>query len=69
MAQRRTFSEEFKREVVGLSRQPGAKISEVAHDIGIGANLLWRWRRELDTAGCGLPTKKPRVIAAFLRSG
>lgn len=51
MAQRRTFSEEFKREAVGLSRQRGAKISEVAHDIGVGANLLWRWRRELEAGG------------------
>lgn len=51
MAQRRRFSAEFKCEVVGLSRQPGAKISEVAHDIGVGANLLWRWWRDLDAGG------------------
>lgn len=49
--QRRKFSEEFKREAVGLSRQPNANVAQIAQDLGIGANLLWRWRRELETSG------------------
>ena len=48
MAKRRKFSEEFKREAVGLTRQPGASVSQVARDIGIGGNLLFRWRREYE---------------------
>ena len=48
MAKRRKFSEEFKREAVGLTRQPDASVSQVARDIGIGANLLFRWRREYE---------------------
>ncbi|KRG71003.1 transposase [Pseudoxanthomonas dokdonensis] len=48
MAQRRKFSEEFKREAVGLIRLPCANVSQIAQDLGVGANLLWRWRRELD---------------------
>ena len=48
MAKRRKYSEEFKREAVGLIRQPGASVSEVARDIGVGANLLFRWRREFE---------------------
>lgn len=48
MAQRRKFSEEFKREAVDLIRPPGANVSQIAQDLGMGANLLWRWRRELD---------------------
>ena len=47
MAKRRKYSEEFKRETVGLTRQPDASVSQVARDIGVGANLLFRWRREL----------------------
>ena len=47
MQQRRKFSEEFKREAVGLTHQPDANISQIAQDLGIGSNLLWRWRREL----------------------
>lgn len=48
MTQRRKFSKQFKCGAVDLTRQPGAVVSQIAHDIGIGANLLWRWRRELD---------------------
>ena len=51
MQQRRKFSEEFKREAVGLTRQPGSNITQIAQDLGVNANLLWRWRRELDTHG------------------
>ena len=51
MQQRRKFSEEFKREAVGLTRQPDANVSQIAQDLGVNANLLWRWRRELDMHG------------------
>jgi transposase len=61
MSKRRKFSEEFKREAVGLTLQPGTNISRVARDIGVGAGLLGRWRRELETdkgkafSGSGVP--------------
>ncbi len=61
MSKRRTFSEEFKREAVGLTRRPDANISQVARDIGVGAGLLGRWRRELEVdttkafPGSGVP--------------
>ena len=55
MAKRRKFSEEFKREAVGLTRQPDASVSEVARDIGVGSNLLFRWRRELEAEGKVFP--------------
>ena len=48
MAKRRKYSEEFKREAVGLTRQSGASVSQVARDIGVAANLLFRWRRQLE---------------------
>ena len=48
MAKRRKYSEEFKREAVGLTRQPGVSVSQVARDIGVAANLLFRWRRQLE---------------------
>jgi transposase len=48
MSKRRKFSEEFKREALELTRQPGVNVSQVARDIGIGAGLLSRWRRELE---------------------
>ena len=71
MTQRRKFSDEFKREAVALTRQPGTAVSQVARDIGIGANLLWRWRRELDTerdkAFPGAGTPRDQELAALKR--
>jgi transposase len=49
MAQRKKYSEEFKREAVGLTRQPGANVTQIARNIGVSANQVFRWRRELDT--------------------
>ena len=49
--ERRLFSEEFKREAVKLIGQPGASKAGIAHDLGVGANLLGRWRREADVDG------------------
>ena len=48
---RRKFSPEFKREAVELASQPGQTLSGVARDLGIGANLLGRWKRELAQHG------------------
>jgi transposase len=51
MAKRKKYSEEFKREAVGLTRQPGASVSQIAQDIGVNANQLCRWRVELESSG------------------
>ena len=51
MAKRKKYSDEFKREAVGLIRQPGSKVTQVAADIGVTATQLFRWRRELDRGG------------------
>ena len=53
--QRRKFSEEFKREAVGLSRQPNANVAQIAQELGVGANLLWRWRREVGSGKKAFP--------------
>lgn len=58
MSRRRKFSDEFKREAVSLTRQPGAQLSQMARDIGVGAGVLGRWRREQETkafTGAGIP--------------
>ena len=46
MAQRRRFSGEYKREAVAMLDAPGVTVSQIASDLGIGANVLGRWRRE-----------------------
>lgn len=47
MAQRRRFSAEPKREAVAMLDTPGVSVSQIAADLGIGANILGRWRREV----------------------
>ncbi len=49
--QRRKFSPEFKHEAVELASHPGQTIAGVARDLGIGAGLLGRWKRELAQHG------------------
>jgi transposase len=46
MSKRREYSPEFKREAVELSRTPGVTVTQIAEELGIGANMLSRWRRE-----------------------
>ena len=42
---------EFKQGAVAQTRQPGVSCAHVARELGIGANLLTRWRREADKVG------------------
>jgi len=47
MRQRRKFSTEYKREAVAMLESPGVSVSQIAAELGIGVNVLGRWRREL----------------------
>ena len=40
---RRAFTDEFKREAVKLVKQPGAKVTHIARDLGIEQSVLRRW--------------------------
>ncbi len=44
--QRRKYDPDFKRNAVLLSEDPGRTVSEVAENLGIAKDLLYRWRRE-----------------------
>jgi len=61
MSKRRKFSDEFKREAIELTRQPGASLSQVARSLGVGTGMLCRWRQELEDGkerafpGSGVP--------------
>jgi len=50
MGARRKFTAEYKREAVAMLDVPGVTVSQIAADLGIGANILGRWRRELRQA-------------------
>ena len=47
MGQRRKFSAEYKREAVVMLESPGVTVNQIAAELGIGATVLGRWRREL----------------------
>ena len=51
MQKRRKYSTEFKREAVALASAPGVRVSQVAQDLGLNANMLSRWCRELNGSG------------------
>ncbi len=51
MTKGRKFSPEFKRGAVEQASQSGVSCVQVARELGIGANLLTRWKREADAEG------------------
>jgi len=42
----RTYSPQFKAELVAMSQQPGVSIAALALQHGINSNVLHRWRKE-----------------------
>lgn len=44
--ERRTYSREFKIEAVQLSNDSDISVTQVAHNLGIRPELLYRWRSE-----------------------
>jgi len=44
--QRRKYDSDFKRNAVQLTEEPGRTVADVAENLGIGKDLLYRWRRE-----------------------
>lgn len=51
---RRQFTDAFKSEAVRLTREAGQPVAQVARDLGISDNVLYRWRteqRQVDSQG------------------
>ncbi len=47
---RRQYHEEFKREAVQLIASSGKPVAQIAHELGINDNVLYRWRRQFGQA-------------------
>lgn len=47
--QRRQYSREFKVEAVRLVVEEGRRLSEVARELGIGENLLRKWKQRSES--------------------
>jgi transposase len=43
--QRRKYDPDFKRNAVQLTEEPGRTVADVAENLGISKDLLYRWRR------------------------
>lgn len=71
MPKRRKFSPEFKRGAVEQASQPGVSCAQVARELGINANLLLRWKREVEVEGRhafgGSGTPRDEEVAALKR--
>lgn len=68
---RRKYSEEYKREAVALAEQEGVTQAQVARELGISANTLSCWIREVREAGekafPGKGTPRDAELAALKR--
>lgn len=70
MSKRRKFSAQFKQGAVAQVQQPGVSCAQVARELGIGANLLTRWRREAEAqapAFVGTGTARDEELAKLKR--
>ena len=47
----RTYDAEFKKNAVSVAAEAGKTVSEVAAGLGVAANLVYRWRREVALQG------------------
>lgn len=43
---RKQYSKEFKQETVRLIVEQGVSVAQVSRDMGINANVLYRWKQE-----------------------
>jgi len=48
---RKQYDPEFKREAVRLAVESEKSVAQVARDLGIHRNVLYRWRKELIEGG------------------
>lgn len=60
MKQRIKYDRDFKRNAVSLCFEPGRMVAEVAGNLGIAKNLLYRWRREYH-----MSNSKPTVLPSI----
>jgi len=55
------YSQEFKVEAVRLSEVGDKTASEVARELGVRVNQIWKWKQQLERAAvAGAPAKRGR---------
>ena len=63
MNTRRTYDKEFKEQAVALSYQAGTTAAQVARELGIRTELLYRWRAQSKLNGAAAFPGKGNVPA------
>jgi len=48
---RRKFDEQYKREAVRFLEETGRPLREVAEELQVSEQSLWRWRKKYGTGG------------------
>ncbi len=61
---RNEYTQEFKQEAVSLSNRDGVKVRQVALELGIRPELLYRWRAEMRNNGAEAFPGKGRLRAS-----
>ena len=57
------YSREFKVEAIRLADAGEKPASQVARELGIRANLIWKWRQQLEReVVAGTPAKRGRPV-------
>jgi transposase len=59
---RNIYSNDFKLHVVGLASQPGANVAQIAREIGVAHNLVFKWLRLWQKEG-RISRRLPATIA------
>ena len=73
MRERKTFTKEFKLEAVRLLKEADKSATEIALELGIRQNQLYKWRDQLETTGDvasakrGRPKKSEQSLEARLK--
>lgn len=68
-----TYTKEFKQEAVRLLTESGRPASELALELGVRRNQLYKWKEQLEAkgekafSGRGRPTKEDQSEVASLR--
>jgi transposase len=60
---RRHFTDEFKREAVGLLASSGRPVSQIARELGIVPSMLRAWRHTNDLGVSGSPRRSSTQAA------
>ena len=69
----KTYTKEFKLEALRLMEESGRRPSEIAMEVGISRNQLYKWKEQLNKKGDvasvkkGRPKKEDQSVAAKLR--